>query len=80
MHTGFFHLAGNMVFLWTFGFVVEGKIGWLAFTLVYLFLGVADSAVMQILVPSEHSIAMMGASTVIFGLLAICLVWARGTK
>jgi membrane associated rhomboid family serine protease len=76
LHTGFVHLAGNMIFLWTFGFVVEGKIGWLAFTLVYLFLGVTESAAMQLLVSSEHSISMMGASTVIFGLLAICLVWA----
>jgi membrane associated rhomboid family serine protease len=76
LHTGFFHLAGNMVFLWTFGFVVEGKIGWLAFMLVYLSLGVIESAAMQLLVSSEHSLAMMGASTVIFGLLAICLVWA----
>ncbi len=76
MHTGFFHLAGNMIFLWTFGFVVEGKIGWLAFTLLYLFLGVTESAAMQLLVRSEPPISMMGSSTVIFGLLAICLVWA----
>ena len=76
LHTGYFHLAGNLIFLWTFGFVVEGKIGWLAFTLVYLFLGVTESAAMQLLVHSEPPIAMMGSSTVIFGLLAICLVWA----
>ncbi len=76
MHTGFFHLAGNMIFLWTFGFVVEGKIGWLPFTLVYLCLGVVESAAMQFLVHSDPPIAMMGSSTVIFGLLAVCLVWA----
>jgi membrane associated rhomboid family serine protease len=76
MHTGYFHLAGNLIFLWTFGFVVEGKIGWLRFTLVYLLLGVAESAVIQLLVRSDLPISMMGSSTVIFGLLAICLVWA----
>src|SRR5262249_21023207 len=76
MHSGWFHLVGNMIFLWTFGFVVEGKLGWWAFTLVYLGLGVSESAAMQLLVPSQHEVHMLGASTIIFGLLAMCLVWA----
>src|SRR5262249_18314433 len=71
-----FHLVGNMIFLWTFGFVVEGKLGWWAFTLVYLGLGVSESAAMQLLVPSQHEVHMLGSSTIIFGLLAMCLVWA----
>ncbi len=76
LHSGWFHLLGNMVFLWTFGFVVEGKLGWWAFTLVYLGLGVSESAAMQLLVPSEQEVHMFGSSTIIFGLLAMCLVWA----
>lgn len=28
LHLGWMHLIGNMVFLWVFGQVVEGKIGW----------------------------------------------------
>jgi membrane associated rhomboid family serine protease len=76
MHTGLFHLIGNMIFLWTFGLVVEGKLGWWAFTLVYLGLGVGESAGMQLLVHSQQPVHMLGASTVIFGLLAMCLVWA----
>src|SRR3954452_7688299 len=27
LHYGFMHLAGNMLFLWAFGIVVEGKLG-----------------------------------------------------
>jgi membrane associated rhomboid family serine protease len=76
MHSGFFQLAGNMLFLWTFGLVVEGKLGWWAFLLVYLGLGVGESAGMQILVQSAKPVHMLGSSGVIFGLLAICLVWA----
>jgi membrane associated rhomboid family serine protease len=76
LHSGIIHLAGNMLFLWTFGLVVEGKLGWWRFLLVYLGLGVFDSAAMQILVPSEREISMLGASTIIFGLMGICLVWA----
>ncbi len=76
LHGGIIHLVGNMIFLWTFGLVVEGKLGWWRYLLVYLGLGVFDSAAMQILVPSEHEIAMLGSSTIVFGLLGMCLVWA----
>ena len=76
MHSGWFHLVGNLIFLWTFGFVVEGKLGWWAFTLVYLGMGVSESAAMQLLVPSQEEVRMLGSSTIIFGLLAMCLVWA----
>src|SRR6202522_2542224 len=76
MHLGFFHLAGNMLFLWTFGLVVEGKLGWWAFVLVYLGLGISESAGMQLVVHSKAPVHMLGSSGVIFGLLAICLVWA----
>ena len=31
MHGGIMHLLGNMVFLWVFGIIVEGKLGWWAF-------------------------------------------------
>jgi membrane associated rhomboid family serine protease len=76
MHAGFFQLAGNMLFLWTFGLLVEGKLGWWAFLLVYLGLGVSESAGMQLLVQSKTPVHMLGSSGVIFGLLAMCLVWA----
>ncbi len=76
MHAGWFHLIGNMIFLWTFGMVVEGKLGWWAFLLVYLGLGVGESAGMQLLVPAGEPVHMLGASGIILGLLAMCLVWA----
>ncbi len=76
LHTGLIHLIGNMFFLWTFGFVIEGKIGGLAFAVLYLLLGVVESAGMQLIVSSPHPISTMGSSAVIFGLLAMCLVWA----
>jgi membrane associated rhomboid family serine protease len=76
LHLGIFHLVGNMIFLWTFGFLIEGKIGWWPFVTIYLALGIIDSAAIQLLVHSEHPFSMLGSSTVIFGLLAICMVWA----
>jgi membrane associated rhomboid family serine protease len=76
LHASVFQLAGNMLFLWTFGLVVEGKLGWWAFLLVYLGLGVGESAGMQFLVRSAAPVHMLGSSGVIFGLLAMCLAWA----
>src|SRR6266566_4216395 len=34
MHAGVMHLIGNMFFLWGFGLVVEGKLGWWRFLLL----------------------------------------------
>lgn len=76
MHGGFGHLIGNMVFLWAFGIIVEGKLGWWAFTLVYLGLGGAESAATQLLFHPKDPVFMLGASGAISGLLAMCLVWA----
>jgi membrane associated rhomboid family serine protease len=76
LHSGFWHVAGNMIFLWTFGFVVEGKLGWWAFMLVYLGLGTVESAGMQLIVHTAEPTHLMGSSGVVFGLLAMCLVWA----
>ena len=46
------------------------------FTFIYLAIGIVESAGLQLLVSSAHPFAMMGSSTIIFGLLGICLVWA----
>ena len=75
-HFGIFHLIGNMIFLWGFGLVVEGKIGWWKYLLVYLLIGVLHSIVEQLMMLGYQGGVAGGASGVIFGLLAIALVWA----
>lgn len=47
IHMGAAHLIGNMVFLWGFGLVVEGKLGWWKFLLAYFAIGIAQCAVEQ---------------------------------
>jgi membrane associated rhomboid family serine protease len=75
MHAGLGHLLGNMIFLWGFGLVIEGKLGWWRFLLVYLGLGIFESAVVQICMQHEPGLAL-GASGAIYGLLAMALIWA----
>jgi membrane associated rhomboid family serine protease len=78
LHAGPIHLIGNMFFLWPFGLVVEGKVGWWKFLLIYLGIGAVQAACQQaVMLPFETSAAgSMGASAVIFGLLGIAWVWA----
>jgi membrane associated rhomboid family serine protease len=79
LHFGVWHLLGNMIFLWGFGLVVEGKIGWWRYLLVYFGIGAARAAIEQAVMlgyVSDISTGSGGASGVIFGLLAMSLVWA----
>lgn len=81
------HVVGNMFFLWAFGIVVEGKLGWWKFLLVYLSIGIFGGFLTQALMmgyqPSELLVLLQqakrgagGASLVIFGLMAIAMIWA----
>lgn len=76
LHADIFHLAGNLLFLWAFGIIVEGKLGAFGFMAVYLAMGVFQSATIQILVEPGESRYMLGASGAIYGLMALCLIWA----
>lgn len=76
LHIGILHLLGNMICLWGFGLVVEGKIGWWRFLLVYLLIGAAESCVQQILMLGADGGGSLGASGAIFGIMAMALVWA----
>lgn len=49
IHMGPVQLVGNMIFLWGFGLVVEGKLGWWRFLLLYLAIGIVQCAVEQTL-------------------------------
>ena len=78
VHFGAGHLIGNMIFLWVFGMVVEGKVGPRNFLLLYLGCGVLGGLVIQtcMLGYAGGAVGAGGASLVIFGLISICILWA----
>lgn len=77
LHADIFHLFGNLVFLWTFGLVTEGKLGSLWFLLCYMGIGMTGAMVEQLmLMGSEDIVYVLGASGAIYGLMAMSLVWA----
>src|SRR3954469_13816607 len=78
MHAGWMHLIGNMIFLWVFGLVVEGKLGWWRFLCCYLAIGLGVSILEQLItmgvtMPAPGSV---GSSTAIFGIVAMAAIWA----
>lgn len=77
-HAGIQHLVGNMVFLWVFGLIVEGKIGWWKFLACYLGIGIVHSMLEQIVMLHYTGLVpgALGASAAIFGIMAIAAVWA----
>ena len=48
LHFGPIHLVGNMFFLWAFGIVVEGKLGWWKYLTLYLSIGIVGGILIQI--------------------------------
>ena len=77
LHGSPMHLIGNMFFLWGFGLVVEGKIGWWRFLLIYLGIGILECAGEQMLMNSlGKEGGSLGASSILFALMAISWVWA----
>jgi membrane associated rhomboid family serine protease len=78
MHAGPMHLIGNMIFLWVFGLVVEGTLGWWRFLCCYLAIGMAQMAVTQLVMLgyTGEMVGALGASGAIFGLIAMAMIWA----
>ena len=68
MHGGWFHLFGNMLFLWIFGDNVEDRLGHIKFLVFYLLAGIA-ATLAQYAVSPESGVPNVGASGAIAGVL-----------
>ena len=73
IHGGFFHLAGNMMFLWVFGNNIEHRWGRLKFLLFYLAAGAA-AALSQLAIDPHSQVPMVGASGAVSGVLGAYLL------
>lgn len=77
MHGGWFHILGNMWFLWIFGNNVEDAMGSVRFVIFYLLCGLAAAA-LQIISDPDSTIPMVGASGAIGGVMgAYILLYPR---
>ena len=85
MHASWFHILGNMLFLWIFGNNVEDAMGHLRFLVFYLCAGLAATALQTVVTLHQASdagasIPNLGASGAIAGVLGayiVLLPWAK---
>lgn len=68
MHGGFWHILGNMLYLWIFGDNVEDVLGIFWFVVMYFLSGMVGSFA-HILVSPGSTIPMVGASGAVSGVL-----------
>ncbi len=75
MHADLGHLLGNMLFLYIFGMLVEGRAGSLIFACLYLSMGVIQSALEQLLCLGTPADVSLGASSAIYATMMLAMVW-----
>lgn len=73
LHADFWHLAGNMLFLWVFGDNVEDAMGHMRFLAFYL-LGAAAGGLAYILVNANSDVPLIGASGAVSAVVAAYLM------
>ncbi|MDY6902194.1 MAG: rhomboid family intramembrane serine protease [Cyanobacteriota bacterium] len=73
LHGGWWHLIGNMVYLWVFGNNIEDRLGHFKYIIFYLACG-ALAALCQWFVGMNSGIPSLGASGAISGILGAYLI------
>ena len=73
LHAGWFHLIGNLWFLWLFGDNVEDALGHAGFLAFYLVCGTA-AALVQLAADPASPLPMVGASGAIGGVMGAYIV------
>ncbi len=73
LHGGWFHLGGNMLYLWIFGDNIEDSMGHGRFLMFYVICGVA-AVLAQALIDPQSQVPLIGASGAIAGVLGAYLI------
>jgi membrane associated rhomboid family serine protease len=73
LHGDWFHLIGNLWFLWLFGDNIEDHLGTLGFVVLYVICGLA-AAMVQLVIDPASPIPMVGASGAISGVMGAYIV------
>jgi membrane associated rhomboid family serine protease len=78
IHGGFWHIAGNMLYLFIFGAAVEYRMGSARYLIFYLAAGIA-AALATVWIAPESNVPVIGASGAIAGVLgAYFIFYPRG--
>jgi len=83
IHVDFWHIVGNMLYLFVFGDNVEDRLGHARFLLLYLVFGIVGgfvNSVMIVMSGTDPSIPTVGASGAIAGVLGAYIVFYPGAR
>jgi len=76
MHAGIGHIFFNMFYLACVGLVIEGRVGPFKFVGIYLVIALASGLIENLIfLPLGSGGASLGASGIIYGLIAIAMLW-----
>jgi membrane associated rhomboid family serine protease len=73
LHLELWHVAGNLIFLWTFGRLVEERLGSLGHAALYLFCGLGSAALH--LLAEKNPAPAHGATGAVAGIINASLVF-----
>lgn len=73
LHGSWWHLGGNMLFLWVFGDNVEDAMGHFPFLIFYFLCGIAGGVMHSTIAP-DSGIPLIGASGAVSGVIAAYLL------
>ena len=73
LHSGLLHIAGNMLFLWTFGDNVEDFLGHFAYLIFYFACGIG-AGLMHVITNFHSSLPALGASGAVSGVMGAYMV------
>ncbi|MBO6717400.1 MAG: rhomboid family intramembrane serine protease [Rhizobiaceae bacterium] len=73
LHADFWHIAGNMLFLWVFGDNVEDALGHIKFLIFYIVCAAAGALFHGMMAP-ESQAPLIGASGAVAGVVAAYLI------
>jgi membrane associated rhomboid family serine protease len=77
-HSGWQHLIGNMIFLFSFGMIVESMMKLRHFLLVYFMIVVVEGASLQMLMLGSAGGGALGASGAIYGTMMVAAICGPG--
>lgn len=76
LHRDIVQLVFNLIALWAFGLVVEGKVGARVFLTIFLGIGITEAGLEQTLTLLSPPSVSMGANAALLGLLGVAVIWA----
>ncbi|NPA90331.1 MAG: rhomboid family intramembrane serine protease [Chloroflexi bacterium] len=75
LHGGWYHIIGNMIYLWIFGDNVEDQMGHGRYLVFYLLSGIIAALVQSAMMPSQMQVPLIGASGAISGVLGAYMLF-----